>query len=45
MFLLGALKARITGRKWWKAGFEMLIVGGVAASAAYFVGVLLKGLA
>jgi VIT1/CCC1 family predicted Fe2+/Mn2+ transporter len=45
LFGLGALKTIITGTKWFISGLEMLLVGGVAASAAYIVGVLLGGLA
>jgi VIT1/CCC1 family predicted Fe2+/Mn2+ transporter len=44
LFALGAVKVRITGRTWWKAGFEMLVVGGLAAAAAYAVGRALSGL-
>jgi VIT1/CCC1 family predicted Fe2+/Mn2+ transporter len=45
LFLLGALKVRITGMNWFKSGFEMLLVGGIAAGAAYGIGVALSGLA
>ncbi|MGM0532063.1 MAG: VIT1/CCC1 transporter family protein [Bacteroidota bacterium] len=45
LFILGALKVRITNQKWYRAGAEMLLVGGIAAVAAYLVGVLLKGVA
>lgn len=45
LFALGALKVKITGRNWFKSGLEMLLVGGVAAAAAYGIGVLLRGLA
>ncbi|MFZ5989532.1 MAG: VIT1/CCC1 transporter family protein [Bacillota bacterium] len=44
LYTLGAVKGRITGNNWIKSGFEMLIVGGVAAAAAYGVGLLLAGL-
>jgi VIT1/CCC1 family predicted Fe2+/Mn2+ transporter len=44
LFVLGALKTRLTLRTWWRSGFEMLLVGGIAAAAAYGVGVLLSGL-
>jgi VIT1/CCC1 family predicted Fe2+/Mn2+ transporter len=38
LFSLGALKTRITGRHWFASGFEMLVVGSVAALAAYGIG-------
>jgi VIT1/CCC1 family predicted Fe2+/Mn2+ transporter len=45
LFTLGALKVRITERGWFRSGMEMLLVGGLAAVAAYVVGRLLSGLA
>lgn len=45
LFALGALKVRITERRWFRSGMEMLLVGGLAAVAAYVVGRLLSGLA
>ncbi|NLY00888.1 MAG: hypothetical protein GXY83_32760 [Rhodopirellula sp.] len=45
LFALGAVKVKITGRNWFKSGLETLLVGGVAAAAAYAVGVALGGLA
>lgn len=45
LFSLGALKTTITGKSWIVSGLEMLFVGGIAAAAAYLVGVLLGGLA
>jgi VIT1/CCC1 family predicted Fe2+/Mn2+ transporter len=45
LFTLGAIKVYITGRSWIKSGFEMFLVGGLAATAAYFIGHLLAGLA
>jgi vacuolar iron transporter family protein len=44
-FALGALKSMVTVRRWYMAGIEMLAVGGIAALAAYGVGVFLAGLA
>lgn len=38
LFVVGALRSRFTGRNWFVAGLEMLVVGGIAASIAYFVG-------
>jgi len=45
LFTLGALKVRITGRGWLASGLEMLLVGGLAAAAAYGIGLALSGLA
>ncbi len=44
LFGLGAAKVRITERNALKSGLETLAVGGLAAIAAYLVGVLLKGI-
>ena len=43
LFGLGALKVRITGHSWVRSGLEMLMVGGLAAVAAYLIGDLLAG--
>ena len=45
LFVLGAQKVRITKQSWLRSGLEMLIIGGVAAAAAYGIGALLQGLA
>lgn len=45
LFVLGAAKVKLTGRNWFLSGLETLAVGGIAAAAAYAVGVLLRGLA
>lgn len=45
LFILGALKVKITGKNWFLSGLEMLVVGGIAAAAAYLIGVLLSGVA
>lgn len=44
LFCLGAAKYFITRRSPLRSGLEMLIVGGLAAAVAYFIGVLLKPL-
>ena len=44
LFALGSLKARFTGRPWAGSGLEMLLVGGIAALAAFGIGHLLQGL-
>ncbi|MBI2105283.1 VIT1/CCC1 transporter family protein [Candidatus Woesearchaeota archaeon] len=38
LFALGAAKYKFTGRSWYKSGVEMLLVGGIAAAAAYLIG-------
>ena len=45
LFTLGAVKVRITGKKWFLSGLETFVIGGITAAAAYGVGVLLGGLA
>lgn len=45
LFILGALKVKITTKNWFLSGLEMLIVGGVAAAVAFGIGTLLAGLA
>lgn len=45
LFILGTLKVYFTRQSWYRAGFEMLLLGGFAAVAAYVVGVLLGKLA
>jgi VIT1/CCC1 family predicted Fe2+/Mn2+ transporter len=44
LFGLGAAKYFITKRNPLRSGLEMLIVGGLAAAVAYFIGVILKPL-
>lgn len=41
LFTVGSLRAKITGANWFKAGTEMLFVGALAASVAYFIGAML----
>lgn len=41
LFIVGALRVKITGQKWFTSGFEMLLVGGTAATIAYMVGYIL----
>jgi VIT1/CCC1 family predicted Fe2+/Mn2+ transporter len=44
LFGLGAAKVLVTERSPIRSGLEMLLVGGLAASVAYLVGALLKGI-
>jgi VIT1/CCC1 family predicted Fe2+/Mn2+ transporter len=44
MFSLGATKVKITGKNWFRSGIETLMIGGIAACAAYFVGKFLAGI-
>ncbi len=45
LFSLGALKSRFVSRAWWKSGLEILLLGGVAALAAYGIGKALESFA
>ncbi len=42
LFSTGALKAKWTVGDWKTSGFEMLVVGGLAAIAGYIVGLMLR---
>jgi len=44
LFALGAYKAKITELNWLKSGFQTLLLGGVAAGAAYLIGFALAGI-
>lgn len=41
LFVLGAVKSKITLTNWFKSGIEMLLVGGTAAFLAYIIGFIL----
>lgn len=43
LFLVGSARVRITGKNWFRSGIEMLLVGGIAAAAAYVVGLIVGG--
>lgn len=42
-FTIGAVKSRWSLASWWASGGETLLIGGVAAGIAYFVGTLFSG--
>lgn len=44
LFIVGSLRSIITKKPWFVAGLEMLLVGAIAASAAYFTGDFIKRL-
>ena len=44
LFLVGSIKANIVSKKWYRSGFETLLIGGAAAIIAYLVGYYLRGL-
>lgn len=41
-FVVGALKGRYVGTKWWLSGVETLLMGGAAAGIAYAIGLILQ---
>src|SRR4030095_14109191 len=43
-FLIGSVKSYWSTVRWWRSGLSTLLVGGIAASLAYAVGVFLKNL-
>ncbi|QHO63371.1 VIT1/CCC1 transporter family protein [Candidatus Chazhemtobacterium aquaticus] len=44
LFLVGSLRTLLTRDSWYKNGLEMLLVGALAATAAYFSGFLINTL-
>jgi VIT1/CCC1 family predicted Fe2+/Mn2+ transporter len=43
-FAIGSVKSRWSTSSWWHSGFTTLAVGAIAASLAYFTGVIIKRL-
>ena len=43
-FAIGSMKSTWSPTSWWRSGFETLAVGAAAATLAYLVGVVLKGI-
>lgn len=44
LFIVGASRSLVTSQKWLRSGLEMLIVGGLAATAAFLIGGFVEGL-
>lgn len=44
LFVLGAVKSKITNKSWFMSGVETLIIGGIAAGVAYGIGFWVAGL-
>jgi VIT1/CCC1 family predicted Fe2+/Mn2+ transporter len=44
LFGVGAARRIMTRRSWWRSGFEILAVGGLAAMCAFVVGYLVRGI-
>ena len=44
LFAVGASRSAVTNQKWFKSGVEMLLIGGIAASAAFLIGGFIKGI-
>ena len=42
LFFMGAMRTHFTGKNWAKAGFEMLLVGGIASGIAYTAGYIAR---
>jgi vacuolar iron transporter family protein len=42
LFGVGAIRSVITGTKWIRSGLEMLLMGGLAATVAYWIGFFLR---
>ena len=40
LFILGVLKSRFSSQKWWYAGTEILLFGGLTAFVSYLIGFL-----
>lgn len=43
MFFVGSLRTYVIKGSWWKNGLEMLLVGSIAATAAYTLGSYIEG--
>jgi len=45
LLIVGGIKGNITKKKYFKSAIETLVIGGIAATLAFVVGYLLRGLA
>jgi VIT1/CCC1 family predicted Fe2+/Mn2+ transporter len=43
-FAIGSIKSKWSTSSWWHSGLTTLAVGAIAASLAYFTGVIIKQL-
>lgn len=43
-FIVGAMKGKFVGHRWYLSGLETLFVGGIASALAYYVGYVLKNI-
>lgn len=44
LFMVGASRSAVTGKRVLSSGLEMLVVGGVAAAIAYYVGAIARAI-
>jgi vacuolar iron transporter family protein len=44
LFVFGCIKARFTGIRWWRGGFQTTLIGGAAAAAAFGIARLFQPL-
>lgn len=42
LFIIGSSRSQVSAQRWWAAGGEMLVVGGIAALLAYGTGTVLR---
>ncbi|MFH1592059.1 MAG: VIT1/CCC1 transporter family protein [Candidatus Woesearchaeota archaeon] len=43
LFLVGAIKTKLTRKAWWKSGLEMMVLGLVAAIVTFYIGQFISG--
>ncbi|MFH1235685.1 MAG: VIT1/CCC1 transporter family protein, partial [Parcubacteria group bacterium] len=44
LFVVGSFRSRLNQKTWWRSGAEMLLVGAIASSVAFFIGKLIESL-